>query len=91
MTSTKTQRLLDIVAYLVARRFPVSVDELMGAVPAYAGRWREGDDSARRSFERDKDDLRTLGIPLETVEYSVEGVTEPGYRITRRDFYSAPA
>jgi predicted DNA-binding transcriptional regulator YafY len=34
MTSSKTQRLLDIVAYLVGRHFPVSVDELMDAVPA---------------------------------------------------------
>lgn len=88
---TKTQRWLDLLAYLIGRRFPVSVEQIMEAVPAYADDWREGDETARRSvrrkFERDKDELRDLGIPLETVPYSVEGEPQEGYSLARRDFY----
>lgn len=88
----KIQRWLDIIAYLVGRRFPVPVDELMEHVPAFAVRWREGDDtdreSVRRTFERDKDELRTAGIPLQTVHYTTDaGEQLEGYRINRRDFY----
>ena len=64
---TKLQRWLDLIAFLIGRRYPVSVDQIMEAVPAYAeGR---GDDptaveSVRRMFERDKKELRDLGIPI---------------------------
>ena len=35
----KVQRWLDLIAYLVGRRLPVSVEELMERLPAYAGDW----------------------------------------------------
>jgi proteasome accessory factor B len=90
---TKLQRWLDIIAYLVGRRLPVSADELFRNVPAYAGRWSSDDrteqESARRMFERDKDELRKLGIPIRTVPYSVADHPDrlEGYIIERRDFY----
>ena len=91
---TKTQRWLDLLAYLVSRRLPVAVDDLMQHVPAYAEKWRDGDDTARasvrRMFERDKDELRSLGIPIETVSHEGRGVMSDdsvGYRLARRDFY----
>ncbi|HEX7050798.1 MAG TPA: WYL domain-containing protein [Longimicrobiales bacterium] len=90
---TKTQRWLDLIAFLVGRRVPASVDDVMEAVPAYARNWRGGDDTARaaarRMFERDKDELRGLGIPIQTVSYSISYGLErfDGYRIARRDFY----
>ncbi|MFP3949227.1 MAG: hypothetical protein ACLFWG_10910, partial [Longimicrobiales bacterium] len=72
---SKVQRWLDLVSFLVGRRFPVDVDEVMRNVPAYAERWVEGSEkdraSVRRMFERDKDELRELGVPLESVEYSI--------------------
>ena len=37
-------------------------------------------------FERDKDELRELGIPLETGTDSAAHDDEPGYRIARRDY-----
>jgi predicted DNA-binding transcriptional regulator YafY len=59
---TKLQRWLDLIAYLVGRRMPVVVEELMERVPAYAEKWRTDDPkkmaTARRTFERDKDELR---------------------------------
>lgn len=90
---TKLQRWLDLIAYLVGRRLPVPVDELMEHVPAYAVKWVDGGDtdraSARRMFERDKDELRRAGIPIRTVRYSINYGHEEveGYRLERRDFY----
>ncbi|MFC1660798.1 helix-turn-helix transcriptional regulator [Gemmatimonadota bacterium] len=90
---TKVQRWLDLIAYLVGRRFPVAFEELMERLPAYARNWVEGDETARasvrRKFERDKDELRELGIPLETVTYTINYGAEEvqGYRITKKDFY----
>ena len=65
----------------------------MEELPAYAADWRGGGEKARKSvrrkFERDKDELRSLGIPIETVPYTVGALAEEmeGYRIRRRDFY----
>jgi len=90
---SKVQRWLDLIAYLVGRHFPVPVEELMERLPAYARDFRGGNETARasvrRKFERDKDELRELGIPLETVTYSINYGAEEvqGYRISRSDFY----
>ena len=57
MPPTKLQRYLDLIAYLVGRRVPVAVEELMEKIPAYAERWKTGNETdlatARRTFERD--------------------------------------
>ena len=90
---SKVQRWLDLVSFLVGRRFPVDVDEVMRNVPAYAERWVDGSEkeraSVRRMFERDKDELRELGVPLESVQYSINYGAEraEGYRLARKDFY----
>lgn len=90
---SKVQRWLDLISCLVGRRVPVDVDELMRRVPAYAERWTSGSEtdreSVRRMFERDKDELRELGIPLESVDYRVNYGMErvKGYRLARDDFY----
>ncbi len=90
---SKTQRWLDLISFLLGRHLPVSVEEIMEGVPSYAGKWETGSqtarESARRTFERDKDELRRLGIPLETVTYSIGyGMEErEGYRLQRKDFY----
>lgn len=91
MPPTKLQRWLDLIAYLVGRRVPVTVEELMEKIPTYANKWKTGDATdqatARRTFERDKDELRASGIPLRTVKYTVDGEDVEGYEITKRDFY----
>ncbi|NJD08980.1 MAG: WYL domain-containing protein [Gemmatimonadetes bacterium] len=90
---TKLQRWLDLIAYLAGRRLPVAGDELLSRIPAYAAGWQSDEprarESARRKFERDKDELRAQGIPIQTVRYTTElGSDEiEGYRIDRRDFY----
>lgn len=92
MRPTKTQRWLDLLSFLLGRRVPVPVEQIMEQVPAYAEKWVDGDETARgtarRTFERDKDDLKKLGIPLEPVPYTVGGTEQyEGYRIVHRDFY----
>jgi proteasome accessory factor B len=92
-TPTKLQRHLDLIACLVGRHLPITVDEIVEAVPAYAQRLADAGEtkraSVRRMFERDKDELRRAGIPLRTVQYAMDhGMTEmEGYLIDRRDFY----
>ncbi len=89
---TKAQRWLDLVVFLLRHRFPVSVEQIMEAVPAYAGDWSTEDEtrqaSVRRKFERDKDELRALGIPIETVAYTIAGgEDQEGYRLKDAELY----
>jgi predicted DNA-binding transcriptional regulator YafY len=90
--TTKLQRWLDLIAYLVGRRQPVSVDEVLEHVPAYASPLETDDakalDASRKMFERDKRDLRDFGIPIETVSFVTGGSdAQEGYRLERKDFY----
>lgn len=93
MPITKTQRLLDLIAFLAGRRHPASIEQVMSGVPAYAERWVDGTDraraSVRRTFERDKDELRGLGIPIEPEPLPGQNSKEPaqGYRLARHDLY----
>ncbi|HSC59254.1 MAG TPA: WYL domain-containing protein [Gemmatimonadales bacterium] len=79
--TTKLRRWIDLVATLLTRQSAVSLEELRDLVPAY-GRSRSKT-ALRRMFERDKDELRALGVPIETVtrdEFT-------GYRLRAADFY----
>ena len=83
MTSPKTQRWIDLLASLLSHRFPVTLDELIKDVPGY----QQGQAKAalRRTFERDKDELRRFGVLIETVRLpDDEG---DGYRLSARNFY----
>jgi len=87
---TKLQRWLDVVAYLASHRFPVSTEDLWSNVPAYevgVGGSKREKQRVRRTFERDKDELRELGIPIETVQYSINHEQDSGYQLARRDFH----
>jgi proteasome accessory factor B len=90
---SKTQRWLDLIAFLVRHRLPVDVDQVMNGVPAYRTKWNSGEETdratVRRMFERDKDELRDAGIPLETREFTIDHGAETvlGYQLAARDFY----
>jgi len=91
-TPSKLQRWLDVVAYLAGHHFPVTQEQLWAAVPAYAAGLEEGGkdpESVRRMFERDKDELRDMGIPIETVTFDIEQGSERshGYRLANRHFH----
>lgn len=85
MSARKTERLLNLVICLLATRRYLSAEQIRRSVAGYEGL---GDDAFKRKFERDKEDLRDLGIPLETGSDSSFD-DEPGYRI-RRDDYGLP-
>jgi len=83
VSAKKTERLLNLVICLLATRRHLSVQQIRAAVPGYASSTEE---SFRRMFERDKEELRELGVPLETGTDSWAHDDEPGYRIARRDY-----
>ena len=83
MSAKKTERLLNLVICLLATRRFLTVQEIRTAVPGYES---GSEEAFRRMFERDKEELRELGVPLETGTNSHVHEDEPGYRIARRDY-----
>jgi proteasome accessory factor B len=82
VAAKKTERLLNLVICLLATRRYLTVQQIRDAVPGYeAG----NEEAFRRMFERDKEELRELGVPLETGSNS-HWDDEVGYRIARRDY-----
>ncbi|TFG62977.1 MAG: hypothetical protein E4H28_07005, partial [Gemmatimonadales bacterium] len=84
---SKTQRWLDLLAFLLGRRTAATVEEIFAAVPAYRRAVEDdsngSNESVRRMFERDKGELRTAGIPIESERFPVNfgGDSEDGYRL----------
>lgn len=83
MKSPKVQRWIDLLAALLRHHYPVTFEELIREVPAYAADQKE--ESRRRTFERDKDELRKFGVPIESLPATDVG--PEGYRLRVRDFY----
>jgi proteasome accessory factor B len=81
MSRRKTERLLSLVVCLLSTGKYLSAGQIREAVPGYP----ESFDAFKRMFERDKDELRELGIPLET-GVSATPDEEPGYRIPRQAY-----
>ena len=93
-TRDKAARWLDLLAYLLQHRFPVTREDIYAHVAAYRDEADAAMDgraweSLRRKFERDKDELRALGITIETVNPDQHACHEAntGYRLPARDFY----
>ena len=87
------ERLFNLVLALVAAENGLTKADVLSTVQGYRQRSDRGDRaSLERQFERDKDDLRELGIPIETVD----APGDPGntqtvrYRIAKRS-YDLPA
>lgn len=79
----KTERLLNLVIALLYTRQPMSKNRIRTAVPQYA---ESTDEAFDRMFERDKDELRDLGIPLRTEVVDPLFDDETGYRIDKREY-----
>ncbi len=80
-TVDRTERILNLTAILLDTRRPLSRSELREKVEGYPDK----DESFRRAFERDKELIREVGIPLETepIPYS----ELDGYRIPPEKYY----
>jgi len=82
---SKLERLLNLTAVLLNTRQPLTAEQILDRVEGYP----PPGPAFHRAFERDKEDLRVLGIPLR-IEPSLE--VEPpidGYRIDPNDYYLA--
>lgn len=80
----KLQRWVDLLAALLIRQRHAPFEELAKDVPGYDLAHGKKE-SVLRTFERDKDELRKFGVPIETVEDS-DGEAV-GYRLERKAFY----
>lgn len=88
------ERLFSLVLALLATTSGLTKNEILSTVRGYSGRFSAGGDNANleRQFERDKDSLRDLGVPLDTIE----SPSDPGnnqnlrYRISHEN-YDLPA
>jgi proteasome accessory factor B len=92
MAQPKAARWLDLLAFLLQHRFPVTREQIYEAVADYragAGGDATAREAVRRKFERDKDELRDLGVDIQTVENkeSPGDKDAVGYRLRERDFY----
>ena len=56
----KLERLLNLTAALLHAEMPLTAEELRARVGGYP----DTKATFRRAFERDKDDLRSMGMPL---------------------------
>jgi proteasome accessory factor B len=86
VSATKTERLLNLTMALLATSRYLTKGEIFDRVAGYKG----APDANDRMFERDKDDLRELGIPLITGRTDPAMEQDDGYRIDSKA-YSLPA
>lgn len=87
MAPRKSERIVNLtICLLSAPRF-LPKQQIREVVEGY----RDLSDAAfERTFERDKDELRALGVPVETGHNEALFDDEPGYRIRRSDFEFPP-
>lgn len=78
----KTDRLLNLVAALINTSRPLTAEELIERVPGYSG---DGE-SLRRMFERDKENLREMGIPLQTELDETRDPPRDAYIVHRNEY-----
>mgnify|MGYP002651828402 CR=1 FL=1 len=80
----KTERLMNLTMCLLSTRRALPKQRIRRMVEAY--QQVETDEAFDRMFERDKDELRGLGIPLVTEDIGGGFDDEVGYRIDQRDY-----
>jgi proteasome accessory factor B len=83
VSAARAERLVNLVICLLSSRQYLPAERIRQIVPGYAD--TPSDEAFFRMFERDKAELRELGVPLETGRSPGFEAGE-GYRITRRDY-----
>jgi proteasome accessory factor B len=78
---SRVERVLNLLALLLETRVPLTRDEILRDVPGYP----DQASAYRRAFERDKETLRGMGVPI-TTEVLGDG-TDVGYRVRPEDYY----
>lgn len=87
VSRARTERLVNLVICLLATRRYLTAAQIAATVAGYQHDPEDPreHEAFQRKFERDKAELRALGVPLETGTDSIFD-TEPGYRIARRQY-----
>lgn len=91
VSRSRTERLVNLVICLLSTRRFLTAGQIAATVPGYQHDPRDSKEheAFQRKFERDKAELRDLGVPLETGTASAFD-TEVGYRIAHRDYALPP-
>jgi proteasome accessory factor B len=76
------ERVLNLLAFLLTAQRPVTAEEIRHTVAGYD---QEGDEAFRRTFERDKDLLRELGVPLQ-LRFTDAWEVEKGYVVPPQEY-----
>ena len=80
----KLQRWTDLLAALLRHHYPATFEELAKDIPSYSSETKKKD-AVMRMFERDKDELRSFGIAIETIPLEEDETS--GYKLDRKTFY----
>ncbi len=87
MAPRKSERLVNLTICLLATRSYLTRERIRQAVEGYHDL---SDAAFERTFERDKDELRAMGVPVETGTNDRYFDDEVGYRIARGSFELPP-
>ena len=80
--SRKSERLVNLVIALLATKRNLTKSEIFRTIEGYEG----SNESMERMFERDKDELRSLGVNIEVSGLDPFFEDEQGYRINPENF-----
>ena len=80
--SRKIERLINLTIALLATKRYLTKSEIFSSVEGYEG----SAETKERMFERDKDDLRSLGIEIEVGSFDPLFNDEAGYRIKKEKY-----
>ena len=78
---SKVERVLNLLALLLETTQPLTRDRIVRDVPGYP----QEVSANRRAFERDKETLRAMGVPITTAP--VGDGSEVGYRVRPEEYY----
>ena len=80
----RIERLINLIAALLETPRPMTADEIRERIAGYD---QPNFEAFRRAFERDKEALRTMGIPLEVVPTDPFVDQADGYTIPKEKYY----
>lgn len=83
VTARKAERLMNLTICLLVTRHHITKERIRQAVEGYHDL---SDDAFDRMFDRDKEELRVLGVPIEVAPVEKGFEDDLGYRIRRADF-----
>lgn len=77
------ERMLNLLALLVDRTQPVTLKHIRAEL---VGQYSDKDEAARAQFERDKAELRKMGIPIDMVTLGGAQAGESAYAVQRTNY-----